>query len=90
MQTCRRDYDAKIVPRWASVVTVAVDTQDDRLEVEVAAWGAIKVASAAAVDRAGRMVGFTIQGAYPGAAIITSSSAPVLSYHRLYGDPGSR
>ena len=88
MQTCRRDYDAAIVPGWASVVTVAVDTQDDRLEAEVAAWGAMKVATAAeSTELAGwsdsQFKGISWRGDY------YQLKRAGLSYHRLYGDPGT-
>ena len=88
MQTCRRDYDARIVPGWASVVTVAVDTQDDRLEAEVAAWGALKVASAAeSTELAGwsdsQFRGISWRGDY------YQLKRAGLSYDRLYGDPGT-
>ena len=88
MQTCRRDYDAGIVPGWASLVTVACDTQDDRLEAEVSAWGAIKVASAAeSTELAGwsdaQFRGISWRGDY------YQLRRAGLSYHRLYGDPGT-
>ncbi len=35
----REDYDAESVPAGAVVVTMAVDVQDDRLEVEFVGWG---------------------------------------------------
>jgi phage terminase large subunit GpA-like protein len=35
----REDYDAESVPEGAVVVTMAVDVQDDRLEVEFVGWG---------------------------------------------------
>ena len=88
MQTCRRDYDAGVVPDWASLVTVAVDTQDDRLEAEVSAWGALKVGSAAeATELAGwsdsQFKGISWRGDY------YRLKRAGLSYHRLYGDPGA-
>ena len=88
MQTCRRDYDAGVVPSWASLVTVATDTQDDRLECEISAWGALKVASAAeATELAGwsdsQFKGISWRGDY------YRLKRAGLSYHRLYGDPGA-
>ena len=87
MQTCRRDYDPGVVPGWASLVTVATDTQDDRLEVEISAWGALKVANAAeATELAGwsdsQFKGISWRGGY------YRLKRAGLSYHRLYGDPG--
>ena len=42
--TCREAYEN--VPGGACVLTGAVDTQDNRLEVEVAAWGIVEVGRA--------------------------------------------
>ena len=88
MATCRRDYDAGKVPAWASMVTAAVDTQDNRLECEISAWGALKVENAAAsTELAGwgsaEFKGISWRGEY------YRLQRAGLSYHRLYGDPGT-
>ena len=44
--SCREDYDPAVVPAGASVVVAAADTQDNRVEVELSAWGLVEVGSA--------------------------------------------
>ena len=44
--SCREDYDPNIVPAGASVVVAAADTQDNRVEVELSAWGVVEVGTA--------------------------------------------
>ena len=44
--SCREDYDPAVVPAGASVVVAAADTQDNRVEVELSAWGVVEVGSA--------------------------------------------
>ena len=44
--SCVEDYDPDIVPAGATVVVAAADTQDNRVEVELSAWGLVEVASA--------------------------------------------
>ena len=62
MATCRKDYDASVVPAWASMVTAAVDTQDNRLEVRDFRMGRIKGGERRRVYRAGWMGVCRIQG----------------------------
>ena len=44
--SCVDDYDPEIVPAGASVVVAAADTQDNRVEVELSAWGLVEVKTA--------------------------------------------
>ena len=86
MRHCREPYDAGVVPEWASFLTVAVDTQDNRLEAEVAAWGAVEVPEQDATEIKGwgdvQFRGLTWRGKW------YRLRRAALGYHRLYGDPG--
>ena len=44
--SCVDDYNPDIVPAGASVVVAAADTQDNRVEVELSAWGLVEVKTA--------------------------------------------
>ena len=88
MATCRKDYDPAIMPAWASVLTVSADTQDNRLEAEVSAWGAIRVENEVdATEVSGwtdsQFKGIKWRGEY------YRLRRAALSYHRIYGDPGT-
>ena len=86
MANCRQAYDAKVVPAWASLVTVAVDTQDNRLEAEVSAWGAVEVEEPTAATELKGWDAATFKGLqWRGRWYRLRRAA--LSYHRLYGDP---
>ena len=86
MANCRQAYDAGIVPAWASLVTVAVDTQDNRLEAEVSAWGAVEVEEPEAATELKGWDGAQFKGLqWRGKWYRLRRAA--LSYHRLYGDP---
>ena len=84
---CRQDYDAGVIPAEASLVTVAVDVQDNRLEAEVSAWGAVEVAEEAATELKGwsapEFRGLSWRGKW------YRLKRWALSYHRIYGDPGT-
>ena len=46
---CKAPYDpSKFLPAGVSAITIAADVQIDRLEVEIAGWGAVEVAEDAA------------------------------------------
>ena len=47
MAHCREAYDPEIMPAWSSVLIVAVDVQDNYLELERSAFGAVEVEDAA-------------------------------------------
>ena len=83
---CREPYDPGVMPAWASMLTVAVDTQDTRLEAEVSAWGAVEVEEPDATELKGwsgaEFKGLSWRGKW------YRLKRAALSYHRLYGDPG--
>ena len=84
---CRENYNAGVIPAEAALVTVAVDTQDNRLEAEVSAWGAVEVAEESATELKGwsapEFKGLTWRGKW------YRLKRWALSYHRIYGDPGT-
>ena len=87
MAACRDPYDAARVPKWASMATVAVDVQDNRLEAEVSAWGAVEVEEPAAATELKGWNETSFKGLqWRGRWYRLRRAA--LSYHRLYGDPG--
>ena len=89
MQTCREPYDPTVVPSWASVVIAAVDTQDNRLELELSAWGAVEVEDR---DGATELKGWGESSKFKGIAWRGKwyrLRRAALAYHRCYGDPGS-
>ena len=85
---CREDYDPAIVPLWASIVVCAVDVQDNRLEAELSAWGAVEVETE---DSATELKGWDaaeFRGLRHNGRWYRLRRA-ALSYHRLRGDPGA-
>ena len=86
MASCRQAYDVGKVPAWASIVTVACDVQDNRLEAEVSAWGAVEVEEPTAATELKGWDAATFKGLqWRGRWYRLRRAA--LSYHRLYGDP---
>ena len=86
--SCREDYDPGVVPADASVLIVAVDVQDNRVECELSAWGVVEVEGA---DDASNVKGWDaaeLRGLqHDGRWFRLRRWA--MSYRRIYGDPGS-
>ena len=85
--SCREDYDVSIVPAGASVLIGAVDTQDNRLEAEVSAWGLVEVAR----DDASQLKGWgshEFRGLQHGGRWYRLRRW-ALEYRRFHGDPGT-
>ena len=85
--SCREDYDASIVPAGASVLIGAVDTQDNRLEAEVSAWGLVEVER----DDASQLKGWgshEFRGLQHGERWYRLRRW-ALEYRRFHGDPGT-
>ena len=86
--TCRTPYDPGVVPAEACVVVGAVDTQDNRLEGELSAWGLTEVASAEDASNVKGWASHEFRGLqYDGKWYRLRRWA--LDYRRFAGDPGN-
>lgn len=85
--SCREGYDPAIVPEGAAVLIGTVDTQDNRLECEVSAWGVTQVdtaedASAVRGWSSAEFRGLSHDGKF------YRLRRWAMSYKRFFGDPG--
>ena len=86
--SCREDYDPNIVPAEASIVVAAADTQDNRVEVELSAWGVVEVGTAEDASNVKGWGSHEFRGlAYGGKWYRLRRWA--LDLKRFPGDPGS-
>ena len=85
--SCRADYPVDQVPEGAAVLIGAVDVQDNRLEVEISAWGLSEVET----ETESQSMGAAQVSEYRGlrhAGKWWKLRRWAMSYHRLRGDPG--
>lgn len=87
MANCREDYDPAVAPAWASIVVAAVDVQDNRLEAELSAWGAVEVETEDSATEVKGWDSAEFRGLRHNGRWYRLRRA-ALSYHRLRGDPG--
>ena len=85
--SCRVDYPVDQVPEGAAVLIGAVDVQDNRLELEISAWGLVEVET----EGESQSMGAAQVSEYRGlrhAGKWWKLRRWAMSYHRLRGDPG--
>ena len=86
--SCRSDYDPAVIPEGAAVIIGAVDTQDNRLEAELSAWGLVEVETAEDASRVKGWGSVEFKGLMHNGRWYRLRRWAI-EYRRLYGDPGS-